>query len=66
MSVFLAPMLCVGAHHEHAPRAMQRLACLTLISLTLISLTLISLTHQLGGASVKRHFRKRTSARTQD
>ncbi len=64
-------MLCVGAHHEHAPRAMQRLACLTLISLTLISLTLISLTlisltHQLGGASVKRHFRKRTSARTQD
>jgi len=45
---------------------MQRLACLTLISLTLISLTLISLTHQLGGASVKRHFRKRTSARTQD
>ena len=21
--VFLAPMLCVGAHHEHAPRAMQ-------------------------------------------
>ena len=59
-------MLCVGAHHEHAPRVMQRLACLTLTSLTLISLTLISLTHQLGGASVKRHFRKRTSARTQD
>jgi len=54
-------MLCVGAHNEHAPRAMQRLACLTLISLTLISLI-----HQLGGASVKRHFRKRTSARTQD
>jgi len=35
---------------------MQRLACLTLSNLI----------YQLGGASVKRHFRKRTSARTQD
>lgn len=29
---FLAPMLCVGAHDEHAPSAVQRLAYLTLSS----------------------------------
>ena len=51
---FLAPMLCVGAHTEHAPRAMHRLACLTLSSLI----------HQLGGTSAKRYFRRRAFGKT--